>query len=233
MGSKNWTWIDQDFRRDIEWFQRYGAASNGVHLYTIDRPSVVIECDSSTTGAGGNSGLYCYSWQYAEEHIKRFPLIHQLEAVNVVVAFRTLAHVHNIKAARVTIFTDNSASSYALQTGKTKDPILASCSRELWLEAARSDHEIVIEHKPGVELVLSDALSRRSSESTKAELADSIIKANGLTVLLPCLNNYVFFTIGLLFQISQAPCMNKLLPPTLPGYQLAPPLTEKDNRNYI
>lgn len=197
MGDRNWTWVTQDFRKDIEWFQKYGASANGIHIFRLDRPSIVIECDSSTTGAGGNSGQYCYSWKYNEAHVKRFSLIHQLEAVNVVVAFRTLAHLHNIRSARVTIFTDNSASSYALQTGKTKDSVLASCSRELWLEAARSDHEIVIEHKPGSELVLADALSRRHNEQAKAQLADSIIQSDSLRLVPPCINDYVFFNIDL------------------------------------
>lgn len=197
MGDKNWTWINQDFRRDIEWFQKYGAMSNGIHLYAIDRPVITIECDSSTEGAGGNAGSFCYAWKYSEDHVKTFPVIHQLEAVNVVVAFRTLAHLQNTRAARVIIFTDNSASSYALQTGKTKDSVLASCSRELWLEAARSDHEIVIQHKPGTELVLADAMSRRFSNSAKAELADSIIQNEGLKIVPPCLNNYVFFSLDL------------------------------------
>lgn len=109
MGNRNWTWVSQDFKQHIEWVQRYGAASNALHLYNIGRPSIVIECDSLTTGAGGNSG------KYSTQHTTKFSVIHQLEAVNIVVAFRTLAHLHNIRAADVTIFTDNSASSYALQ----------------------------------------------------------------------------------------------------------------------
>lgn len=197
MGERNWTWIGQDFRKDIEWFQRYGAMANGVHLYSLDRTTIVIECDSSTTGAGGNSGPFCYRWKYTDEHLKNFPVIHQLEAVNVVVAFRTLAHLHRIQSARVIIMTDNSASSQALQTGKTKDLVLASCSRELWLEAACSDHEIVIQHKPGAELILSDALSRCYSDPSKAELADSLITESNLEVVPPRLNNYVFFNIDL------------------------------------
>lgn len=101
-------------------------------------------------------------------------MIHQLEALNVLVVFRTLAHLHSLRAAQVIIFTDNSASSHALQTVKTKDPVLASCLCELWLEAANSDHEIIIKHKPGTELVLADALSRKFSDKTKAKLADHI-----------------------------------------------------------
>lgn len=46
MGDKNWTWVGDEFRKDIEWFHRYGAIANGVHLYSIDKPSIVIECDS-------------------------------------------------------------------------------------------------------------------------------------------------------------------------------------------
>lgn len=193
MGERNWTWLGEDFRRDIRWFQCYAAQANGIHLYSLARPVIIIECDSSTTGAGGNSGGFCYSWKYTKEHVRRFPVIHQLEAVNVVVAFRSLAHLHDIKSAQVTIMTDNSASSQVLETGKTKDTILASCSPELWLEAAKSDHQIVIQHKPGAELVLSDALSRRYTDRAKADLADSIIKRDSLRIVPPCLKNYVFF----------------------------------------
>lgn len=72
MGDKNWTWVGLEFRKDLEWFQRYGASANGIHLYAFDRPSIVIECDSSTTGAGGNSGPFCYSWKYSDAHTKEF-----------------------------------------------------------------------------------------------------------------------------------------------------------------
>lgn len=197
MGDRNWTSIDREFCKDIEWFQQYGAISNGIHMYKVERQSIVIECDSSKTGAGGNSGQFCYSWKYDKAHVEKFSAIHQLEAVNVVVAFRTLAHLHNIRSAQVTIMTDKAAASYALETGKTKDAVLASCSRELWLEAAHSDHHIIIQHKPGVDLVLADALSHRHADKAKADLADSIIRRDSLVVVPPELNNYMFFSIDL------------------------------------
>lgn len=198
MGERNWTSIDKEFRKDIEWFQRYGDASNGIHLYKVPRTAIVMECDSSKTGAGGNSGQFCYSWRYDTQHVQRFSAIHQLEAVNIIVAFRTLAHLHDVQSAQVIIMTDNAASSYALETGKTRDPVLAACSRELWLEAAKSDHHIVIQHKPGVELVLADALSRRHSDKKKkADLADSIIHRDSLEIVSPVINNYVFFNTDL------------------------------------
>lgn len=111
----------------------------------------------------------------------------------MLIAYRTLASLFKQRGALVTIFTDNSASSYSLETGKTKDKILAAVSRELWLEAAKADHIITIKHKPGNELVFADALSRRHFDSSRARAADSHIRAFNLFEVKPCLNNCVFF----------------------------------------
>lgn len=65
----------------------------------------------------------------------------------------------------VVIYTDNLGSSWALETGRTKDEVLSKCSWEMWLEATTNNHIITIRHKPGEELVLADALSRQSRDS--------------------------------------------------------------------
>lgn len=147
--NRTWTTIDSDFKKDVRWFQLYARTGNGINLYTPSLPPVSIECDSSLSGGGGNTTTHAYSWIYTTSHIQSFKTIHQLEAVNLLIAYRTLAHVTNHDPRAVTIFTDNISSSYALMSGKTRDPVLASCARELWLEAARYGDRITIEHKPG------------------------------------------------------------------------------------
>ena len=56
----------------------------------------------------------------------------------------------DLTAHRVRIHTDNIASMYALNSGNTRDPVLAACARELWMVAAHQQLDIILEHHPGV-----------------------------------------------------------------------------------
>lgn len=91
-------------------------------------------------------------------------------SVNALVADRTLRPRYKTAGKCIVIIIDNLASSFSIMT---KDPILASCARELWLEAANADHEIQIEHRQGSEIPLADALSRSFTDVSKAKLASS------------------------------------------------------------
>ena len=77
--------------------------------------------------------------------------------------------------------TDNSASATVLRSGRAKDRILASCSRQLWNIAATHDITLNITHKPGEQLVLADALSRRHTSIAMMEQAQSLTTQMGLT----------------------------------------------------
>ena len=61
---------------------------------------------------------------------------------------------------RVCIEGDNSNTNLALQTGRSRDPFLQHCVREVFLITAASDIELLALHKPEVLLVRADALSR-------------------------------------------------------------------------
>ena len=80
---------------------------------------------------------------------------------------------------KIVVHTDNMASKFALTTGKTKDPVLAACSRQLWLDASVADHTVEIRHKPGALIPLPDALSR-FNEPSKRLLANSLIQQKAL-----------------------------------------------------
>lgn len=191
--NQTWTTVDPQFLADIRWFQLYASTANGVALIDPKRHHIFIECDSSLTGGGGNSDSAFYTWKYSPEHINRYPAIHQLEAVNLLVAYRTLCPSAGTAGCCIVMLTDNQASAYALQTGKTKDSILASCSRELWLEAAKADHTITIQHKPGELIPLADALSRVHEDTSKAALAHRLTQTRSLHKLTPKLSGYNFF----------------------------------------
>ena len=47
-----------------------------------------------------------------------------------------------------------------LNSGRTKDSLLAALSRTIWLEKALGDFEMRLEHIPGVQNCVADMLSR-------------------------------------------------------------------------
>lgn len=95
-----------------------------------------------------------------------------MEAINILVANRTLAHIDSDEPASIVILTDNSSSSFAPMSGRTRDPVLASCARELWYEAAKHQEKITIGHQPGSSIPLADALSRMDFSLSKADYED-------------------------------------------------------------
>lgn len=191
--DKKWTTIDEEFVKDIRWFYHYASSSNGITLYSPSLPTVVIECDASLEGAGGNTKSNCYSWIYTTAYKQKFPVIHQMEAINTLVAYRTLAHCENKGPIRALIYTDNMSSSQALMSGRTKDLVLASCAREFWLEAAKNGDTIEIEHRPGTDIPLADALSRMAIDNTKLAYVQTVVAQQKLSIVKPVLNNYFFF----------------------------------------
>lgn len=139
MADKNWTTVTQDFKRDVFWFVKYAESANGILYYSPAKKEIEIQCDLSLTGGGGLSGHYFYTWRYPESHTNKYPLIDHLEAINLLVAFRTLATLVRETGACIVMATDI-GSSYAIQIGKTKDKVFADCAREMWLEALSSGH---------------------------------------------------------------------------------------------
>lgn len=197
MADREWTTIGPDFHLDLQWFKKYAKMSNGMFFYIPHRKEIEIRCDSSLTGGGGDALNYCYSWEYPKDHTNRFPHIHHLEAVNLLVAYATLAPLVAEPGALLVISTDNISSSFALETGRTKDMVFASCSRELWFRALTNNHLVTIRHKAGSLIPLADALSRQHFDGQKAAYVQQEVRLRNLVVLPPRLDNYHFFTTGL------------------------------------
>ena len=175
--------LSTSFKADVRWFQKYAEYSNGVRLIDPDLLEYNIECDSSLTGGGGNTATHFYEIVYDAEHRRTCTHITQSEAVNIVTAYRTLTPSSTL-GMRIVIYTDSMSSKYALQTGRTKDYVLAACSRQMWLEAALRDQCVTVRHKPGKDIPLADALSR-SHDPAKRALASALVEKRGLTRLFP------------------------------------------------
>lgn len=192
-GAKKWITLSPDCKADIRWFLEYASTANGLSLYAPTTKYMIIECDACLTGAGGHMDTHYYEWVYAPHHLRRFPTIHQLEAINIIVALRTLAPPHLTSTDAVIIFTDNISASFSLDSGRTRDHVLGACARELWLEGALMDIDIQINHKPGHLIPLADALSRASTDHTMQQFVATEVQIRKLVQLPPVLNNYKFF----------------------------------------
>ena len=67
--------------------------------------------------------------------------------LNVVVALKVWSQIWANK--KVKMFCDNQAVVEVLNTGKTKDPFLVTCARNVWVITAIFDIEIIVIHVPG------------------------------------------------------------------------------------
>ena len=124
--DNGYTVITQEVTADIRWFRAYAQKSNGTQLIAPQREDFFIECDSCLEEGGGHSKDLYYMLEYDQAHREQCQHITQLEAVNLVTAYRTLAP-HNAPGLKVVIFTDNPSSKHALSTGRTKCTVL--CTR--------------------------------------------------------------------------------------------------------
>ena len=170
-----------DLKSDIRWFLEYAARSNGmVLLKPLEKPTWTIECDSSLKAGGAFSQVQYYSQPYPEQLTQQYKNIAHLEAINLLVGLKVLTS-NNREDYKVVINTDNSASQQVLSSGAGRDPVLTACAREIWLYAATHSCQVEILHKPGKDLVLADALSRRATDPAMDIKATRMTQSLNLT----------------------------------------------------
>ena len=148
------------FRQDLRFFLDLLPQYSGVRI--LDKQNLPyqasIELDACLTGCGATIGEEFYSEVFPPLVLEQNHSIAHLEMLNVVVALKVWRELWAGK--RVRIEGDNSNTCLALQTGRSRDPFLQHCVREVFLITAAEDIELLALHKPGVLLVRADALSR-------------------------------------------------------------------------
>lgn len=110
LDTKKWVTLTCEFKLDLQWFLSYASLANGRFYYTPSRRECEIECDSSLLAGGGVAGTHYYSWLYSSDHTSTYDHIHHLEAINLLVAYRTLAPLVAHPGDLVVLSTDNMAS---------------------------------------------------------------------------------------------------------------------------
>ena len=186
--------LTQAFKLDVRWFCEYAKFSNHRILIEPKLPFLNLECDACPQGGGGFSDTAYYQVVFPDRYRNTLN-ISQIEALNLVIALKTLIP-DSLSHARILVKTDNTGAQCALSTGRTRDPILAACAREVWLLSAVKQVDILIHHAPGDTLVLADALSRASFNPGLKSLAGSLVLKYELSRVTPvCLSTVLTLAI--------------------------------------
>ena len=115
-----------------------------------------MELDACLTGFGGRCGRSIYHLPIVRG-FRQWAIVH-LEMVNILIAIRLFKSLW--KGRKVLIKCDNEAVVSVLKTGKTRDPYLAACGRNIWYESAMSDIDLQYTYIRGTENKVADILSR-------------------------------------------------------------------------
>ena len=161
------------FKQDLGFFIRLLPAYNGIRILGKEEVPCdeQIELDACLSGCGAYDGSRYYSEQFPQELQQVGHPIARLEFLNVVVAAKVWARQWS--GRRVKVFCDNANSCTAINTGRSRDPYMQGCIRELFLTCCIHDIEVLAEHRPGEYMVRSDALSRAHLGPRYTRIIDS------------------------------------------------------------
>ena len=148
--------LDKNFHRDIQWFKKFVEKFNGKTYFVKDKVHGLVHLDACLTGMGAIHNNEVYQLDLPENWKNKN--IATLEMLNVLVAIRLWSK--NWENKTLKIFCDNAAVVSVLNTGKTRDPILAAICRNIFMLCAKSDIELKFAHIRGEKNIIADLLSR-------------------------------------------------------------------------
>ena len=148
-------------RADIAWWNNYVHVFNGTvrFLHNTPVPAASFTSDACTIGgaAAFHRDWFYVNWELdypdlAQEHINI------LELMTIIVAVKRWAHVFANK--HIVVFTDNTCSMFAINSGTCHNAKAMSLLRELFWISAINNFHLTARHIAGCENVLSDYISR-------------------------------------------------------------------------
>lgn len=168
-------------RADLHWLASFLRKYNGRSIIKSSTPAKVIAADSCLTGGGGTDMDRAYELVYSKSFTEAHH-ISTLEAINCLVALRTLVNVADRdKTFEVQCDSESAISAFAF--GRARDPVLLAVCRAAWYFAACMGINIVYTHIPGVNMNVPDALSRAHLGPQHRIRADNIIQQHSLKMV--------------------------------------------------
>ena len=142
--------LTEEANRDIKWFKKFLPIFNGKSFFVKRYFHHEIQLDACLTGIGA----VCKNEIYAQKFPENFKDMHIscLEMMNILVAIRVWATAWAGK--NVEIHCDNASVVSVLIFGKTKDPDLATISRNIFMLCSKFDIYFHISHIEGKRMLL-------------------------------------------------------------------------------
>ena len=153
--------LDEAFLRDVKWWQFVAPGYNGVSLMPLNewsKPDVTASCDACLRGCGGWSDGLFFHRAFPQFILQQELHINALELLTVMLTLKLWGS--RWRGVRFKVFCDNLASVHVINSGKTRDPFLQACVREICFLCAVFDCEIRAVHLAGEDNRLADFLSR-------------------------------------------------------------------------
>ena len=124
--------LTAECKKDIRWWAEFLYIYNGVSI--INRspwtlPDAVFSTDACLTGCGGIADNRYFHARFPDWILQTYTAIHQLECLAIVVAVSIWGA--RWRGQRLRVYCDNEAVVAVLNTGRTKDKLLAHCLRNL------------------------------------------------------------------------------------------------------
>ena len=141
---------------------------------------------------------------------KSMGIVH-LEIINILVATKLFKNVWS--GYKILVQCDNEAVVSVLQTGRTQDPFLGACARNIWYLAALENIHLQYVHIPGKRNITADLLSRWTGFTKDVQMI------NHLRVTLRFIGSYIIGGKQVVykdhFEIENRKG-NSVFPPTIP-----------------
>ena len=179
--------ITRDARMDAAWLLAFLQVFNGKTMIKATHAQVVAHIDSCLKEAGSIcEGMGYYRLEYPDYLVGMSLPIASLECFNLLVAIRLW--IEQWSGLHVLLFCDNMATVAASNSAHAEDSLLQGALREVWWLAAAHDVQLTIRHKPGVDMVVPDMLSRVGISRSHRAMYDEFVNVTDESRLLVPIN---------------------------------------------
>ena len=182
--------LTPEFIQDLAWFLKFAPKFNGSSYFNNAHVHAKIELDASLEGLGAYFKDQIYTIPLARGY-NHFHIV-QLEMLNVLVAVRVWANEWRGKT--IVIACDNQAVVSVINTGKTKDVVLATIARNIAMEVALADINLRLIHILGKNNIIADSLSRYYTSDLHKNNVQSLV--SHATWVVPA-DNTLFIDYGI------------------------------------